>query len=177
MLIKLDSNSQTSACLCLPTDGIKGMCHQPRLSLFSLHPFIDSLVCWCGCSVMGLEWIMKPGGQGHVLGDVSESTRPCLAEQTAVSLGSFVMRRRQDTAERGCAVVMGTCSVTTQANVLNPDLPQRSLLSRSFFSLLCQWGEKRLAPLWNPWLNLCRPPSHFILDPSLVCLSEFGRPR
>jgi hypothetical protein len=44
--------------------------------------------------------------------------KPCLAEQNTISLESFVRSRRQDTAERGCAVVMGTCSVTTQAKVL-----------------------------------------------------------
>lgn len=39
---------------------------------------------------MGPEWMMKAGGQGHMLGDVTESTRAWLAEQNTVSLGSFV---------------------------------------------------------------------------------------
>lgn len=43
---------------------------------------------------------MKPAGQGHMLGDVTESTRHCLAEQNTASLGSFVARGRQDAAER-----------------------------------------------------------------------------
>lgn len=64
---------------------------------------------------MGPEWMMKPGGQGHMLGDVTESTRAWLAEPNTVSLGSFVRRRLL--SEWGCAVVMGTCSVTPWASV------------------------------------------------------------
>lgn len=55
--------------------------------------------------------------RSRVLRDITKSTRPCLAEHGTVSLRSFVPRRRQDAAEQGSAVIMGTCSVTTRPGV------------------------------------------------------------